>query len=93
MTNGASGAVTRADRVRDGACVVVLACAAALYGYSYVGMRGIVIHPLDSTKVKMANAIAFDHLWNLSRIGRALFIAGLVALALSALVRARRRHT
>ncbi|MEP6691268.1 MAG: hypothetical protein ABJD07_08930 [Gemmatimonadaceae bacterium] len=90
MTNGADRGVTRADRMRDGIAVAILVGAASLYAYAYLGMQRLAAHPVDSTKLKMANFLTYEHLWQLSRIGRVMIFVGVIAVVMSALMHARR---
>ncbi|MFN2398698.1 MAG: hypothetical protein ABR543_08710 [Gemmatimonadaceae bacterium] len=91
-------APTRNDRARDIGAAVLMFCGAALYGYSFLGMRAVSRLEtqgqrnamLDSTESAVSRT---DYYWMYSRAGIALFVIGLMVAGWAAWRHHRTKQT
>jgi hypothetical protein len=74
--------MTRADRARDVAAVVILVAGAALYGYAWIGMHNLAARHVVAAKGTPLMAY-FDTYWQLFRLSRVVILAGAAMLVWS----------
>jgi hypothetical protein len=74
--------MTRADRARDVAAVVILLAGVALYAYAWLGMHNLAAQRLVAAKGAPLMSY-FDTYWQLFRLARVVLLAGAAMLVWS----------
>jgi hypothetical protein len=74
--------VSSGARIRDGVALAILGIGAALWGYGFMGLRRMAWSPIVPERGRTAVQRTTQY-WHVSRLGVALIIVGLIAVAWS----------
>jgi hypothetical protein len=83
--------VSRTGRLLDVAGLVLMLGGAGCYLRAFAGMRALQRRPRVPGDVPFAAMAEFERWWNLSRLGGAVFLAGVVIAVTAAIVAHRQR--